>query len=229
MQLKNYIFLTILLLIFLAPLFYMVTGKLGFRQKLRYGMPAIFISGLVFLLWDIRFTQVGVWSYDSDFTLGIFFKGLPLEQWLFYLVIPCAGLLVYEMIKTRLHTSKADNILMGAGLLVAIGLAVIAYTYRVRVYTFFCALFTAVYLGYTIFRKQFKPHLAPFFLTFLILLVPYFLLNGILTWNLAIVYHQEQVLNLWLWMVPVENFVFLFLLLLINCTVYEYLSEYRFF
>ncbi len=229
MQLKSYTFLIILILVFIVPLFYIISGKYDFRKKLRYGIPAILISGFIFLLWDIRFTEVGVWSYDADYTLGISQKGLPLEQWLFYLVFSCTSLLVYEAIKTRFRTLDLNNIFVAIGLLMVIVFAIIAYMYRVRVYTFFCFLFTAVYFGYTIFRNQFKSCLTHFFLSYLVMLVPYFLLNGILTWNMAIEYHQEQVLNVWILMMPVENLVFLFLLLLINTTVYEYLSEHRFF
>jgi len=226
---KNYIFLIILILIFIVPLFFIITGKCDFRKKLRYAVPAILISGFLFLLWDIRFTEAGVWSYDADFTLGIFYKGLPLEQWLFYLIIPCSGLVIYEVIKARFSALDWNNAFTAIGLLMVVGLAIAAYIYCVQVYTFYCSLLTAVYLGYTIFRMQFKSHLTHFFLSYLVVLVPYFLLSGILSWNLAIEYHQEQVLNVRFWMMPVENLVFLFLLMLMNTTVYEYLSERRFF
>lgn len=229
MQLKNFIFLGILILIFFVPVFYTITNKNGFRNKLRYGMPAIFITGFMFLLWDIRFTEVGIWSYDADFTIGLFHKSLPLEQWLVYLIFPYTALLIYEIMKTRFRSLDFNSIFTAVSLLLVVALAVVAYLFRVRIYTFFSFLFTTIYLAYTIFRKQFKPHLTHFFLTYLIILIPYFILNWILTWNLAIEYHQEQVLNVWVGMIPVENFVYLFLLLLINITVYEYLSEKKYF
>lgn len=229
MQLKNYIFLGILVLISIAPLILTIKGKYDFAKKLRYGMPAIFISGFMFLLWDIRFTQVGIWSYDAEYTIGIFHKGLPLEQWIFYLVFPYTALLIYEIISNRFRSIDLNNIFTAISLLLILVFAVVAYMFRMRIYTFFSFLFTTIYLGYTIFRKQFKPHLTHYFFTFLAILIPYFILYGYLTWNLAIEYHQEQVLNVWIGMMPVENIVFLFLLLLINITVYEYLSEKKFF
>ena len=229
MQTKNYIFLIILILIFIVSLFFIITGKCDFRKKLRYAVPAILISGFLFLLWDIRFTEAGIWNYNPDFTLGIFYKGLPLEQWLFYLVFPCSGLMVYELIKVRFSALDWNNAFTAIGLLIVVGLAIAAYVYRTQVYTSYCSLFTAVYLGYTIFRMQFKPHLTHFFLSYLAMLVPYFLLSEILSRNLAIEYHQEQILSFRLFMVPVENLVFLFFLMLMNTTVYEYLSERRLF
>lgn len=229
MQLKNFIFLGILILIFIIPLSYAVTGKYNFRNKLRYGMPAIFITGFMFLLWDIRFTEVGIWSYDPHYTIGLFHKSLPLEQWMVYLVFPLTALLVYEILKNRFRSLDLNNIYTAVSLLMVVAFAVIAYLFRARVYTFFSFLFTTIYLAYTIFRRQFKSNLTHFFLTFFIVLIPYLILNWILTWNLAIEYHQEQVLNVWIGMMPVENFVYLFLLLLINITVYEYLSVKKFF
>ncbi|MDX9883218.1 MAG: lycopene cyclase domain-containing protein [Prolixibacteraceae bacterium] len=226
---KNYIFLAFLALICIASSFCIFCEKYGLKKKLRYGIPSVLISGIMFLLWDIRFTQMGVWNYHTNFTMGIFYKGLPLEQWLFYLVFPLAGWVVYEMVKTRFGTLDLGTVFTAVGLLMVAGLAVAAYLYRNQAYTFSVSLFTAVYLGYTIFRKQFQSHITHFFLTYIVLLVPYFLLNGMLSWNLVIEYHQEQVINIRVWMMPVENSVFLFLLMLIGCTVYEYFSERRSF
>lgn len=229
MHYTNFIFSGLLVLISIFPLYATITGKYDFISKLRYGMPAIFITGFMFLLWDIRFAEVGIWTYDKNFTLGIFHKSLPIEQWLFYLVFPYAALLLYEIIKTRFQKLDLNNIFTAVGLVLVVLFAFVAYRYRIRVYTFFSFLFTTIYLGYTIFRKQFKQHLTSFFLTYFIMLIPFFILNGILTWNLAIEYHQEQVLNIWIGMMPIENLVYLFLLTLINITVYEYLSEHKFF
>jgi len=229
MDLKNYIFSGILILISILPLFYTITGRYDFNKKLRYGMPAIFVTAFMFLLWDIRFTQVGIWKYDPEYTLGFFYRGLPLEQWLFYLVFPYTALFVYEILKTRCRSLNLNNIFTVVSLLLIVLFAVITYMYRLRFYTFFCCFFTTVYFAYTIFRKQFKPHLTHFFLTFFVMLIPFLILNGFLTWNMGIEYHQEQVLNVWIGMIPVENFIYLFLLLLINITVYEYLSEKKFF
>lgn len=229
MELTRFSFLICLSAFALFPLILTLFAKIRFAEKLKYVMPSILISGIIFLLWDIKFTGVGIWIYKPEFAVGLSHKGLPVEQWLFYLLVPFSGMVVYEFVKRRFATLDLNNVFIGISLLLILVFAVIAYMYRVRFYTFFVFLFTTIYLGYTIFRKQYKSHLTSFYITFILMLIPYLLFSLPLTWETAIEYHQEQVLGVWIGMMPVENLIFLFLLLLINLTVYEYLSERKFF
>lgn len=46
------------------------------------------VVAVPFILWDIWFTSRGVWWFDTNYTLGIVISGLPVEEWLFFLVHP---------------------------------------------------------------------------------------------------------------------------------------------
>ncbi len=229
MDFSRFTFLLGLLIFAIYPIVGMLFIKVRFNQNIRYIFPSILVSCIIFLLWDIKFTEVGIWNYNPELTVGLSHKGLPVEQWLFYLLVPFSAMVVYEYVKRRYATLNLNNIFTAVSLVLVVAFAIIAYQYRVRFYTFFTFLFTTIYLVYTIFRKQFKPHLTALFLTYLLMLIPYALFSFLLTSTAVIAYHQEQVLNVWLGMMPVENLVFLFLLLLINLTVFEYLSERKFF
>lgn len=229
MDFNNFIFIGILVIILLIPVYFIFSGKTGYIKNFRYVLPAIFVSAFLFLLWDIKFTDVGIWSYKEKFTLGVFHKGLPLEQWLFYFIVPFSALFVYEFLKERRPNLDYNNVFTAVSLILLIVFAIVAYKYRLRFYTFFCFLFAVVYFAYVIFRRQFKGHLTHFFFSYFVMLVPYLILSGFLTWSTAVEYHQEQVLNVWIMMVPIENLVYLFLLLIINTTVYEYLAEKKYF
>ena len=61
----------------------------------------------VFVVWDVIAIARGHWWYSPRYTTGILLPGgLPLEELVFFLVIPICGLLTYEAVGTvlgRLH------------------------------------------------------------------------------------------------------------------------------
>lgn len=58
---------------------------------------------LIFLVWDWVGIVRGHWSYSPVYTTGILLPfGIPLEEALFFLVVPICGLLTYEAVGTVL-------------------------------------------------------------------------------------------------------------------------------
>lgn len=69
------------------------------RRMLRALAPML----LVFLVWDWVGIVRGHWSYSPRFTTGILLPfGIPLEEFVFFLVVPICGLLTYEAVGTVL-------------------------------------------------------------------------------------------------------------------------------
>ena len=57
---------------------------------------------LVFGTWDIAEIHAGAWSYDPRYIVGVDLPGrLPLEELLFFVVIPICGVLTYEAVLAR--------------------------------------------------------------------------------------------------------------------------------
>ena len=50
----------------------------------------------VFGGWDLIAVHHGEWSYNARYVLGLRPGGLPLEEWLFFVVVPVCALLTYE-------------------------------------------------------------------------------------------------------------------------------------
>ena len=53
----------------------------------------------VFLVWDVLAIRAGHWSYDPRQTTGIELGNLPLEELLFFLVIPVCAILSLEAVR----------------------------------------------------------------------------------------------------------------------------------
>ncbi|MFD2420755.1 lycopene cyclase domain-containing protein [Amycolatopsis pigmentata] len=55
----------------------------------------------VFAVWDEIATVRGDWWFSARFTLRAPVLGLPVEEWLFFLVVPVCALLTYEALGPR--------------------------------------------------------------------------------------------------------------------------------
>ena len=224
MELSNYTYLGLILFTFLCPFVLSFDKKVAFWKNWIYLFPAILITAVPFILWDIKFTEAGIWSFNHDYTLGIDYKGLPIEEWLFFLAIPYACLFIYEVLKAYFPTFGKANVFVAISLVLIVGFGLLAFFNREKTYTFLNFLFAGVFLAYIIFRNQFKPHISHFFLAYLVSLIPFLLINGILTYLPVVEYNTSHNLNLFMVSIPVEDFGYLFLLLLMNIGIYENLK-----
>ena len=48
--------------------------------------------------WDLLAVRHGEWQYSRRYTLGWWPLGLPVEEWLFFLVVPICAMLTYEVL-----------------------------------------------------------------------------------------------------------------------------------
>jgi lycopene cyclase domain-containing protein len=77
-------------------------GRGVYRQP-RRTLAAILPVAAVFVLWDVIAVAAGVWWFNPSYVIGwILPGGLPLEEILFFIVIPLCGLLTYSAVDALL-------------------------------------------------------------------------------------------------------------------------------
>jgi lycopene cyclase domain-containing protein len=107
-----YTYTAILLGSYLVPFIYMFTHRrfLIRDYKLYVLNPTVLIAALPFIIWDIYATAIGHWQFNPQYTLPHKFAGLPIEEYVFFLIIPQNCLLVWVAMKhyTGGHSIKAD-------------------------------------------------------------------------------------------------------------------------
>ena len=54
---------------------------------------------VVFVCWDVLAIRAGHWTYDEGQTTGVEIGNLPLEELLFFLVIPTCAVLSFEAVR----------------------------------------------------------------------------------------------------------------------------------
>jgi lycopene cyclase domain-containing protein len=65
---------------------------------------------VVFCLWDLYAIASGHWTFDPERTTGVLFPGgLPLDEVLFFVVVPIASLLTLEAVRSVKRWEVGDE------------------------------------------------------------------------------------------------------------------------
>ena len=73
----------------------------------------VVIYSVIFLIfgyiWDKYCVSHGHWVFNSNHILGIWIGGLPLEEYLFFVIVPYGSISVYEIVNKFLETKKREE------------------------------------------------------------------------------------------------------------------------
>lgn len=208
------------------PLIRSFEPKVQYATRWKSLFIAIGIVAAFFIIWDIRFTALGVWGFSEAYTLDLRIMGLPLEEWSFFIAVPFASVFIYDVIHyffpkiTTNHFFRVFSAALGALLLTLSSLNID------KNYTFWNFLFAGTLL---ITISVFNPNwLGKFWVTYFIHLVPFFIINGILTGSFLedpiVWYSSSEIMGIRLGTIPAEDTIYALLLLLLNVTIYEGLN-----
>ena len=100
MKLQNFTYLIILIGSIAVPLMYSFEKQVRFYTKLKYILPGMIFTATIFIIWDLRFEELGIWKFNPRYTTGIYILNLPVEEWLFFFVIPYCCMFIYEIVKS---------------------------------------------------------------------------------------------------------------------------------
>ena len=230
MEFKNFTYLILLVGSISAPLLLSFDKKVQYYKNLKYIFPAILVTAIIFWVWDIRFVEAQIWSFNQEYTIGFNVIGMPVEEWLFFY---CCSLLLHVHFMRFLNIIckkyQFTNILKSFSVLLIVVFALVSYFFRHKDYTFLTFLFSAVYLCYTLIRNKFTPYITKFYFAFLVSIIPFLVVNGILTSLPVVKYNSAHIMNIRIMNIPLEDFSYLFLLLLMVTTIYETLKESRYY
>jgi lycopene cyclase domain-containing protein len=217
-----YLFLNIASLI--VPFAYSFEKKMRFIKWWKSVFLSLFIVAFFFLIWDVIFTKMGVWGFNPLYHVNFTILGLPIEEILFFICIPYASLFTHYAVgyffpKLQL-SKKLTNII--TVLLIFLSIAVLVFNTD-KWYTFMNLLVFTGLLAYSLITKNII--LQKFYITFLVILIPFFIVNGILTGSFI---HQEVVwydnaenLGIRLFTIPIEDTFYAFSMLFANLILIE--------
>ncbi len=186
----------------------------------------MFLPALFYIVWDFYFTAIHVWSFNAAYVTGIKIYNLPLEEVLFFFVVPYCCVFIYECIRCYYPGLKNSAAIIILKLLAAV-LLITGIVFYNKNYTCYTFLFTAAFIMILfLFKKYFSAFNATVFLiSFVIVLIPFLIVNGLLTAIPVVIYNNEENLGIRLYTIPFEDCFYGMLLLLMNIAGYEKLRN----
>ena len=96
----QYLLLMACCVVVTAPL--ELLGARVYRQPLRLARAVLPVA-VVFLAWDALAIAAGVWTYNPRYVTGLRLPpGIPVEELVFFLVVPVCGILAYGCVQALL-------------------------------------------------------------------------------------------------------------------------------
>lgn len=213
---------------FIIPFLYSFENRMKYIKRWKAVFSAIIITAVFFIIWDIFFTKIGVWSFNPRYHSGVEFFDLPIEEWLFFICIPYASLFIHfafhYFCPNVSLTDKTVKIIYWILILVLLPVLFLNFD---KWYTAVNYSVLILLLTYTVFKV---PHiLNTFFITFLIILIPFAIVNGILTGSFidepVVMYNNAENLGIRLGTIPIEDIGYAFSMLLMSLVLIKKIEK----
>ncbi len=216
----KYTYLLINIFTISGPLLGSFERKVNFKAKWKYAFAANLLVAIPFLIWDAFFTKHGVWGFNPEYCIGVDLAGMPIEEWLFFITVPFACLLIYETVCTLRPTPVVSKASLRIGTIAGAVLLLFAIVFRHQIYTVVgFSLAGLLLLAHGLILK--RAYFSNFLIAYLIHLIPFFIVNGILTYLPVVWYNDAENLGIRMVTIPVEDSIYSLLLLLGNVTAFE--------
>jgi lycopene cyclase domain-containing protein len=212
----------------LVPLLASFHPRLKFYKKWKSLAIAMIITNLLFITWDVYFTKIGVWGFNDSYYLGYSIFGLPIEEWLFFICIPYSCVFMHyallELFPKLSFSEKCGKWITTVIFLLFTICLIINYNkwYPLVNYSLAIVLLLFVYL-------KNKTLLFQYYKTFIVMLIPFIIVNGILT-GTGIVdeivwYNNFENMGIRFLTIPIEDITYAFTLILLNLFIVDYLQK----
>ena len=209
---------------FSIPFLYSFEKKMKFIKHWKAVFLSLTIVATVFLIWDAIFTANGVWGFNADYHMNLLLFGMPIEEWMFFFCIPYASIFIHYSLAyfkpNLLLSNKATRFITLFFILILVPVIILntdkAYTFVNYSFVVFVLL-----MGFFYGIK----YLQRFYISFLIILVPFFIVNGILTGTgleePVVWYNNAENLGIRLATIPIEDIGYAFTMIFGNLLLIE--------
>jgi lycopene cyclase domain-containing protein len=218
------LYLILLLASFSIPFAYSFEKKMHFIKHWKAIFSAISFVAIIYIIWDIIFTKIGVWGFNSDYHLGITFFNLPLEEILFFFLIPYASIFIHYSLQYFFPKAKLANkfvVFFTWGVIIL--LVVLIAMNMGRLYTQINGFFLVFALLLGLLNKNNTLH--RFYISYLVILIPFAIVNGILTGSFiddpVVWYNNSENLGIRFFTIPIEDFGYTFSMLYFSVILIE--------
>ncbi len=223
----KYYYLGLMLLCISYPLLRSFENRLRFYKNWKQLGTSILCMMLIFITWDIVFTQLSIWSFNDKYILGTKLMCLPIEEWLFFVFVPYACVFIHEVLRYFFPLKHPVSLIKKINILLAYSLITIGIIFLEKTYTSVCFILCG---GFLIFvQKNSDLFLTSVYRTYLVSLIPFVIVNGILTGSITkepiVFYNDSHNTTVRILTIPIEDFIYCFLMLGLTIWIYELLKH----
>jgi len=232
---NTYLWVNVLCILF--PFLLSFQRIMPFYKNWKALLAGTFGMMLLFIPWDAFFTSRGIWGFNPTYFLGPKLLGLPLEEWAFFVCIPYACVFWYECTRFFFPNNPWRKVSPALSVFYMAAAVALALVFWGHWYTMSATLLCAALLGLHQFVWK-SNYLGWFHFAWIVLLIPFFISNGVLTglefWHYPLInlapetvsdqvvwYNNAHNLGIRIWSVPLDDFFYGMLMLLLVVTVYE--------
>lgn len=211
-----------------VPLLLSFDKRLHFYTQWKYVLPSLILVAAVYIWIDVHFTRQGYWGFNERYLSGIRLFHLPIEEILFFIVVPYASIFLHEAILEyfpQVKVGRKTNQLLII-FMICMSLVILIFNLH-KMYTayIFGKLAFALLLAFILKSESIRS----FFLTFLVILIPFLLVNGVLTGSFipgeVVWYNNAENLGIRFFTIPIEDFAYAFSMILFNLLIIEQLKK----
>lgn len=222
--LENSFFYFIILIITVSyPLLRSFEPKIHFYNNWKSLLVSILYMMLIFIPWDIAFTYKNIWHFNPNYVIGLYVFSLPIEEWLFFVIIPFSCVFIHEVVNYFFPLRNGFTYIKSFTLISSFVFYVIAIFYYKQTYTFVCFFFNATLLLFLLIKKN--KWLSEAFRTYLFTLIPFLFINGLLTGSFTsepvVIYNDNAIINFRIMNIPIEDFFYNLSLILVTLKFYK--------
>lgn len=183
---------------------------------------------VIFIPWDSLFTYYSIWGFNEHYTTGANIAYLPIEEWLFFPATHYACVFIYACLNAYIKKDilvSSYKYILGAFALAGI---IVTVVYPLQLYSSMKMGGAALLVLLMLF--VFKPTwLSRFTLAFLVSLLPFLLMNGILTGSFLdepiVWYNPQHIFNVRIGTIPIEDIWYCLFMLLTTVSFYEFFAK----
>jgi len=210
---------------FLGPFLLSFDQKVKYRNSWVSSITASFVIAVPFLIWDSIFTENGFWGFTPDYISGIYIYNLPLEEVLFFILIPFACTFIYEVCKYFFNGWDMDRFDKVFFFFIPLYALFLILRDDYGYYTVSVVISSSIVLTWLRFNSSYRFAL----LAFLISTIPFLIVNGALTGGFTeqpvVWYNEDQKISQRIFSIPMEDILYSFTLIVSNIIVFEKLKK----
>tara|TARA_Y100000385_G_scaffold81373_1_gene83268 strand:+ start:541 stop:1230 length:690 start_codon:yes stop_codon:yes gene_type:complete len=198
--------------------------KVAFYKNIKFLAPAIFLVAVPFIVWDEYFTTNGIWGFNPNYLQGIYLGSLPLEEVLFFFLIPYCCVFVYEVLIAYFPAIYLQRITKIFSLIIVLSGAALSLLNLDNWYTLLACSLAVLIAVFAMQRKYIWYPRAIF--AFLVAQLPFLIVNGVLTGAATpepiVWYSPLHIVGIRILTIPIEDVFYNFSMLIPIMGLYHY-------